>query len=351
MRIAFVLPSLANRGPIVFTKYLIDELSKISSRIDVYYFDDVDEKTINLGCSCKKISIFEPFDFECYDIIHTTMLRPDFYGILHKAKIKRSGAKVVTGIHNEIKKDMCFTYGSIKGGAISFVWVYLLRWFDGVIFSSKKMREYYLSSLHLNNEIVIPYGISKACADNSLKNSELEEISSKYTVIGAVGHLINRKGFHQIINSLVSLKEHALIIVGDGPELNDLKKLVADNGLECRVVFVGFVNNSISYYKYFDIYCMSSYSEGFGLAMLEALSFKLPLVCSNLDIYKGFFCNDDVGLFNLDDTESLTSAITTVTNNLNYYAQSSYNLYGRFFTSKVMAERHLDYYISLQSKS
>lgn len=37
-----------------------------------------------------------------------------------------------------------------------------------------------------------------------------------------------------------------------------------------RFILLGFKDNSIDYYKYFDIYAMTSYSEGFGLAMLES---------------------------------------------------------------------------------
>ena len=66
MKIAFILPSLANKGPIVFTKYLIEGLKGKVDYIEVFYFRDID-----LGVPTKQIGFFEKIDF---DIVHTHMI-------------------------------------------------------------------------------------------------------------------------------------------------------------------------------------------------------------------------------------------------------------------------------------
>lgn len=54
MKIAFILPSLANRGPIIFTQYLLSELIKSDIEIEVFYFDDSQKKTLDLGVKTTK---------------------------------------------------------------------------------------------------------------------------------------------------------------------------------------------------------------------------------------------------------------------------------------------------------
>jgi len=62
MKIAFILPSLANKGPIVFTKYLIEGLKDKVDYIEVFYFRDIVE--LDLGVPTKQIGFFEKIDFD-----------------------------------------------------------------------------------------------------------------------------------------------------------------------------------------------------------------------------------------------------------------------------------------------
>jgi glycosyltransferase involved in cell wall biosynthesis len=72
-----------------------------------------------------------------------------------------------------------------------------------------------------------------------------------------------------------------LVIVGDGPLLNDLKKYVADNKIE-RVSFKGLSDPEI-YYRESEILCMTSSSEGLGMVLIEAV--KLGCIPVAFDSY------------------------------------------------------------------
>lgn len=353
MKIAFILPSLANRGPIIFTKYLIDELSK-QHEISIFYFKDIKEKTFPSNCNIEKLNFLSTIDFNQFDIIHTTMLKPDLYSFYHKVITKKNNCISISGIHNIINDDMIFNYGKIKGKVIAYIWMKILKFLDAYIYSSPNMRDIYNKNLSKSKGNIIPYGITKISINSSIKlpfEKEIIALKKKYTIIGAVGLLINRKGFHQIILSLKKLENHALIIVGDGPEKENLIKLAEDNNVSDRVLFVGFYSDSTQYYKYFDTYCLSSYSEGFGLAMLEALSIGLPLVCSNLAIYNSFFNKNDVCFFKLNNIDDLSFAIKKATNNLHLYSEKSLSLFEKYFTSSNMAHSHNLLYLSLINKN
>lgn len=342
MRIAFILPSLANKGPIVFTKYLIEGLKDKVKYIKVFYFDEICE--LDVGVPIQKISFLEKIDFTNYDIVHTTMAKPDLFGWLNKGRLKN---KWVSSAHNYYKEDLALSYGFFKARIYSFIWKIGLFSLENMIVSSQEMLNYYATDLGSKNFGIIPYGISRKNSLGLLSKSEndiLCNLKEKYTIIGSVGLLIRRKGFHQLIDILKSNENYAVVIIGDGIERNNLESLAKINNVEDRVLLLGFKHNSIDYYKYFDIYAMTSYSEGFGLAMLEAMSQSLPVVCSHLEIYNDYFTKDDVCFFEIDNLESLKSAILDVTNKYEHYKEASYHLYKSKFSLEAMTNRHIGYY-------
>ncbi|MCE9686734.1 glycosyltransferase family 4 protein [Shewanella sp. AS16] len=346
LKAAFILPSLANRGPVVFTAYLVNELVKLIDLVDVYYFDDIRE--VQFDCDSYKIKSISDIDYGKYNIVQTTMFRPDVYLALNKNRLCQ-GAILISGMHNYILEDMQYNYGKVKGYIISTLWMLMLKRFDALVYSSNEMVNYYSCFLGQKRYSKIPYGIGRFEFSNvELEfENEIKSLSSRYTILGAVGLLIKRKGFHQLIESLKYLSDCALILIGDGPEKESLMNLALAEGVSERIIFTGFQNNSKEYYKYLDIYCMSSYSEGFGLAMLEALSCKIPLICSNLNIYKEFFNNRDVGIFSLDNIDSLVGAVVKVKSDLALFSRSSFELFEKNFEVNVMAKKHLDFYNEL----
>ena len=78
MKIAYILPSLRNQGPIIVVKNIVDYLVEQGIEIDVFYFDDF-PSAMYFNCPVEKITMKAPIDFEKYDIIHSHCLRPDMY--------------------------------------------------------------------------------------------------------------------------------------------------------------------------------------------------------------------------------------------------------------------------------
>ena len=73
---------------------------------------------------------------------------------------------------------------------------------------------------------------------------------------------------------------YKLIIVGDGPEKNNLKKLVSENDLTDFVTFTGQLNKEelSKHYRESDIYIQASGYEGLPHTLLEAISHNLSIV-------------------------------------------------------------------------
>lgn len=343
MKIAYILPSLENRGPVIFTQYLISEVKNYAD-IEVLYFNDSYKNILNLEVKATKISPFRKYDFSRFDIIHTTMALPDLY-----ASLFVPGKKWICSMHNYLVEDVKMSHSKSETFFINFLWTHALKRCKNIIVSSNQMKSYY-EKLLCKKSIsysMIPYGIyEKKYTD--IPPKDLEVISSfkesGFKIIGSVGLLIPRKGFIQLLDLLEYDKNLALVLIGEGCERSHIEQECKKKNLSERVFLPGFRNDSYNYYKYFDVYAHVSYSEGFGLAMLEAMSKKLPVICSDLEIYRDYFSNNDVSLFVAGNRDSLICAYEKILTNLEHYRNASYELFKDKFSVQKMAELHIAVY-------
>lgn len=122
--------------------------------------------------------------------------------------------------------------------------------------------------------------VDKASARNELR------LDQSIKVIGAIGRLVKLKGHANLINAFSKVADaHPdthLVILGDGPERNNLQQLIESLKLQDRVHLMGFVPDAIRLIKAFDIFVMPSFKEGLGLALLEGMSGKLPVIASDV---------------------------------------------------------------------
>ncbi len=100
----------------------------------------------------------------------------------------------------------------------------------------------------------------------------------------SVGRLVSAKGFDVLIEAfaLADLGDTwELLIVGDGPLRLELEQLTKRRGLDEHVTFLGPVANPYPIVASADIAVQASRWEGFGMAMLEALSLGVPLIATD----------------------------------------------------------------------
>ncbi len=100
----------------------------------------------------------------------------------------------------------------------------------------------------------------------------------------SVGHLIERKGHHRVIEAMTRLPEFELLIVGEGPEHGRLAALIERLGLAERVRLLGARPHAElpSLYGAADILVLASTREGWANVLLEAMACGTPVVASNI---------------------------------------------------------------------
>ncbi|MFT4283153.1 MAG: glycosyltransferase family 4 protein [Candidatus Woesearchaeota archaeon] len=105
---------------------------------------------------------------------------------------------------------------------------------------------------------------------------------NKYVI--SCGRLVKRKGFDFFLKVISKLPlNYKGIILGEGPERNNLEKLIKELKLEDRVKMPGFVSEEekFQYLSNSDVYFLSSVHEGFGIVLQEAMQVGLPIVSTD----------------------------------------------------------------------
>ncbi len=100
----------------------------------------------------------------------------------------------------------------------------------------------------------------------------------------SVGHLIERKGHHLVIEALDSLPGWSLLIVGEGPERPRLEALAARPGLAGRVRLLGARPHADlpALYGAADLLVLASSREGWANVLLESMACGTPVVASDI---------------------------------------------------------------------
>jgi len=125
---------------------------------------------------------------------------------------------------------------------------------------------------------VIPNGV------DYYKMQKINPSNKKYDII-YVGRLISHKNVDVLLKSIALVKEKKMDvkcgIIGDGPEINRLKSLNKELGLESNIKFFGFIEKDEDVYslmKSSKIFVLPSTREGFPNTILEANACGLPAI-------------------------------------------------------------------------
>ena len=158
---------------------------------------------------------------------------------------------------------------------------------------------------------VVPNGIDLSKFSSTSTNTK--ELKDRYNikdndfVILSLSRLSKEKNIDNLITLLPLLRDIPnikLLIVGGGPEENNLKKLVKTYGLQ-NVIFTGEVPFSQvqDYYKLGNVFVTCSEDETQGLTVIESLASSLPVICPNTPLYEEIVNNFGNGLLYNNRTE------------------------------------------------
>lgn len=131
----------------------------------------------------------------------------------------------------------------------------------------------------------------------------------------SVGNLIKSKSFDLTITAFANVvqkhRNAKLIIVGEGPEEDGLRKLVNELGVKDKVDFKGKISNMdlANLLKICDCFVLTSKFETFGVVYIEAMASGLPVIATRCGGPEEFINPKNGILVPVDDTEAISEAM------------------------------------------
>ena len=163
-------------------------------------------------------------------------------------------------------------------------------------------------------------------------------------VDGHDGGLVHHKAFDVLIDAMAHVQQAYLWIAGAGPEEKVLKQRTAALGLEARVLFLGWRDDTEAVLSAGDIFVCPSRHEPLGNVVIEAFAQGLPVVATASQGPKALIEDGVNGLLTpVDDAAALASAVNRVIADaaLRYaLAHDGFATYQRQFTEAVVVANY-----------
>ena len=145
----------------------------------------------------------------------------------------------------------------------------------------------------------------KAGAHGVVKRADLG-IPDDAFVVGMVGRVSPQKAPDVFIRMAKLMNDKIpnayFIIVGNGMLENEIREYAEAQGFSDRLHITGWVDNPMSYVELFDVGCLLSRWEGFGLALPEYMMAGKPIVATSVDAIPNIIKDGENGLLvNVDD--------------------------------------------------
>lgn len=176
-------------------------------------------------------------------------------------------------------------------------------------------------------------------------------LAEQYRYIGTISRLepiknqaMMIKAFHQSRLEVPALK---LVLIGDGVIKPELMELAKSLGVEQDVIFTGFIDNPQKFLGLFEVFLLSSFSEGTSMTLLEAMSLSRPCIATSVGGNPEIVVDCETGrLIPSDDATLFAEAITALLSD--DALRCSYGDAGRMrFLKEFTAERMIERYHTL----
>ena len=170
----------------------------------------------------------------------------------------------------------------------------------------------------------------KFVASEGARNKVRSELGIKddEIVLLSVGELIPRKNHAEVLRALKIMKDRGVLahedcdervqpkykikylIAGRGKIETELKEHIKTLGLTDNVMMLGFRTDIADVFAASDIYVFPSHQEGLPVALMEAMSVGMPVVCSKIRGNTDLIVDGEGGyLFDSKDAKSLVAAL------------------------------------------
>ena len=231
-----------------------------------------------------------------------------------------------------------------------------LRFHNAVVAVSAHMLEdRRIASVVRRRITVIPNGIPVEVSAGMLAPEEVEDFAEfrrGVFTIGAIGRLSPEKAYHHLLEAVGVLcaegRNIRLVIVGEGPERANLQAQTVRLKLQDRVWLAGYRRGAERYLGLFNVFVISSLTEGLPVSLLEAARARTPIVATSVGAIPDVLRDGQEALLvRPAEPGLLARAIARAMDDpgrASAMADCAYRAFATSYTSERMAEGYLSVY-------
>ena len=190
--------------------------------------------------------------------------------------------------------------------------------FDAIVCVAETMKESFIKKYGMAEKVHVLYNpldfesvIKKSAEKTDFKFGD----GMKFVLAGT---FIKIKGFDRFVKVCKRLKddgEHfSALIMGDGEEKENIKKIIAETNLGDTVKILDFQTNPYKYIAHSDVYVCSSYAEGYSTAVSESVALNVPVITTEGSGMREIFGENECGIICENSEDGLYNAMKKVLN-------------------------------------
>ena len=328
-----------------------------AAKLGINYTDVHDKRVLDLSCI---FSLYKLIKQHNITILHTHDDKTLLYGCLLKLFNKH-----ITIMHT-CHSHSCYKRDDFQSSILYFknfirekIQIFLMkRYHKPIITVSENTRERLVNNGILSREIeVIHNGID---VQNWCRNNDVAVLKKEFKVptdgylVGTVARITYDKDlptFYKVARLVSEQIKHVIfVIVGDGyaDELVRAKQEVVELGLGDIVKFTGHRNDLMNVYTSFDVFLLTSHTEGLPNTVLEAMALNIPVVATEVGGLPELVVHKKTGfLSKRGDSKSLSNQLISLLEDdekRKLFAYSSRKQIEDYFSFDRRVKKMEDYY-------
>ena len=202
---------------------------------------------------------------------------------------------------------------------------YCSRFADLVITISNHEKERIIKHNYSKNVEYVHHGIDKLLSQFSNQDADRLNLPKKYILM--VGRLNKRKNIGNLLKSIPMIedKDVKLVIVGERDWKNpDIDSLLEKEEIKSKVIFYSNLTTEQlgAVYNFSKALCFVSFDEGFGLPIIEAMNFGIPVIVSNTSVMPEIAGSAGINI-NPYNSKSIASSINRIFSDQDFYHRYS----------------------------
>ncbi|ASK31532.1 glycosyl transferase [Chryseobacterium sp. T16E-39] len=219
-----------------------------------------------------------------------------------------TSSKKVVWIHNDLSQVKGYTDEEIRK----------FFGFDKIMVISEKIEQLFHSLAKNDSEkekIVKIYNPLDTGEILTKSEEPVKEYNFENTIptFVSVGTVFPQKGFDRLLQAHKRLLNegllHRVLIIGDGYDFDNIKRLKTELGIDKTATMLGFSDNPYPYFKNADFYILSSRYEGFPTVLFEAITLKKKIIATEVSGVQEMLNNGELGLIIENSEEGIYSGM------------------------------------------